>query len=211
MTHLRIFRRQSPVEVLGPGKRAVIWVQGCPFACPGCIVPESWDADSGETLPLHQLAAWILAQPHIEGITLSGGEPMMQAEALTQLIDNIRQQRDLGVMCYTGHRLETLQQRGTDPQRQLLQRVDLLVDGLYRQDQHDNRLWRGSRNQRLLLLTPRYRTAVAEQLAVGDTSAGLSFVSATNGEVYFTGVPAIAEFRQQFETQMQQRGIHIRV
>ncbi|MCT7973423.1 4Fe-4S single cluster domain-containing protein [Laspinema olomoucense] len=210
-TTLQIFRRQSPVEVLGPGQRAVLWVQGCPFACPGCIVPESWDARGGETVTIEELAHWILAQPNIEGITLSGGEPMMQANALSQLIDTLHQQRDLGVMCYTGYRLETLQQQGSDAQRQLLQRIDLLVDGQYRQEEHDNLLWRGSRNQRLWLLTSRDRAAVAQQLAQGDSSAGLSFVSATTGEVFFTGVPPSAGFRQQFESQMQQRGIRIRV
>ncbi|MBO0350276.1 radical SAM protein [Phormidium pseudopriestleyi FRX01] len=210
-TNLQIFRRQSTVQVLGPGQRAVLWVQGCPFACPGCIVPESWDARGGETLTIQELAHWILAQPDIEGITFSGGEPMMQADPLIQLIDTLRQQRERGVMCYTGYRLETLQQQGTDAQRQLLQRLDLLVDGQYRQEEHDNLLWRGSRNQRLLLLTSRYQATVTQQLAQGDNSAGLSFVSATSGEVYFTGVPAIAAFRQQFETEMQQRGIRIRV
>lgn len=209
-SHLRIFRRQSPVEVLGPGQRAAIWVQGCPFACPGCIVPESWNPGGGETVAVTELADWVLAQPHIEGITLSGGEPMMQAAALTRLIDCIRQHRDIGVMCYTGHRLESLQQQGTESQRQLLARVDLLVDGRYVREQHDDRLWRGSRNQRLLLLTRRYRTEVMRRLANGDQSAGLTFVSGTNGEVWFTGVPAMAEFRQQFEAQMQARGIILR-
>ncbi|MCC5899939.1 MAG: radical SAM protein [Phormidium sp. BM_Day4_Bin.17] len=208
---LQIFRRQSPVQVLGPGQRAVIWVQGCPFACPGCIVPESWDARSGETVTLDELSQWILSQPDLEGITLSGGEPMLQAEALSQLIDHIRQQRDLGVMCYSGYRLETLQQQGSDAQQTLLQQIDLLVDGQYRQEEHDNLLWRGSRNQRLLLLTSRYRDVVEQQLTEGDCSAGLSFVSGTTGDVYFTGVPPMSDFRQQFEQEMQQRGIHIRV
>jgi anaerobic ribonucleoside-triphosphate reductase activating protein len=210
-TTLKIFRRQSPVQVLGPGQRAVIWVQGCPFACPGCIVPESWDARGGETVTLDDLSQWILSQPDLEGITLSGGEPMLQAEALNQLIDNLRQQRDLGVMCYSGYRLETLQQQGSPAQQQLLQRLDLLVDGQYRQQEHDNLLWRGSRNQRLLLLTSRYQDTVQQQLSQGDESAGLSFVSATTGEVSFTGVPPLLGFRQQFESQMQQRGIRIQV
>jgi anaerobic ribonucleoside-triphosphate reductase activating protein len=208
---LRIFRREAPVEVLGPGQRAVIWVQGCSFACPGCIVPESWDNNGGEEITLGELTDWILAQRQIEGITLSGGEPMIQAGALIQLIDMIRQERDLGVMCYTGYRLEALRQQGTDAQRQLLQKIDLLVDGTYIQSQHDDLLWRGSRNQRLLCLTQRYGITVAERLANGDNSAGLTFVSGTNGEVYFTGVPGMPQFRQQFEAQMQKRGIIIRV
>ncbi|MGA0199828.1 MAG: 4Fe-4S cluster-binding domain-containing protein, partial [Prochlorotrichaceae cyanobacterium] len=63
---LRIFRKQSPVQVLGPGKRAVIWVQGCPFACAGCIVPESWDVRSGEVVNIEDLCQWIQSQPDLE-------------------------------------------------------------------------------------------------------------------------------------------------
>lgn len=213
-TILRIFRRQSPVEVLGPGQRAVIWVQGCPFACAGCIVPESWDetgdATGGEAVPVAELAQWILKQPDIAGITLSGGEPMMQAAALVSLIDQVQAQRDLGVMCYTGYRLEALQNQGTESQRALLNRIDLLVDGRYVEAQHDNLLWRGSRNQRLLCLSHRYRADLEARLANGDISAGMAFVSGQNGELYFTGVPAIAQFRPAFEEQMHHRGIVIR-
>lgn len=79
---LRIFCRQSPVRVLGPYQRAVIWVQSCEWPCPGCIVPESWPVGAGETFPIEELVRWILAQLDIEGITLSGGEPLLQAPAL---------------------------------------------------------------------------------------------------------------------------------
>lgn len=58
---LRIFRRQSPVSVLGPGQRAVVWVQGCQFACKNCIVPDSWDETAGELLTVAELTDWGLA------------------------------------------------------------------------------------------------------------------------------------------------------
>ena len=135
--NLQIFRLHAPVQVLGSYRRAVIWVQGCAFACKGCIVPESWDSNGGETRTVDELTAWVLAQPDIEGITLSGGEPMLQASILVALIDRLREQRDLGVVCYTGDRLERLQAYGTIAQRELLQRLDLLIDGIYIEAQHD--------------------------------------------------------------------------
>jgi anaerobic ribonucleoside-triphosphate reductase activating protein len=210
-TQLRIFRRQSPVRVLGPHQRAVIWVQGCEWACPGCIVPESWSATTGQVVSLTELAAWVLAQSDIEGITLSGGEPLLQAPALTELIDQLRRERDLGVVCYTGYRLKDLQQRGTDAQRQLLSRIDLLIDGRYQAAQHDNLLWRGSRNQQLRLLTPRYATDLEKYLSQGDRSAGLEFLTNTEQEITFTGVPERANFRQQFEAALQAKGISVGV
>lgn len=207
--YLRIFRRQSPVTVLGPYKRSVIWVQGCEFACPGCIVPESWDAAGGEAITLTNLANWILAQPDIEGITLSGGEPMLLAAALASLIDTLRQSKDLGVMCYTGYRFEQLQQQGTEAQKSLCDRIDLLVDGTYIESLHGDLLWRGSSNQRLLLLTDRYRQVVMQQLDLGDRSAGIEFAVDVTGAFYFTGVPARKGFRAEFEAGMQRRGIRI--
>ncbi|MBD2185873.1 radical SAM protein [Planktothrix sp. FACHB-1355] len=206
---LQIFRRQSPVTVLGPYKRAVIWVQGCEFACAGCIVPESWDEAGGETIVLEELAEWILAQPDIEGITLSGGEPMRQAAALVSLIDTVRRSKDLGVMCYTGYRWEQLQQQGTEAQKSLLDRIDLLVDGTYIESKHEDLLWRGSSNQRLLLLSDRYEQVLMAELAMGDRSAGMQFAVDLTGAFYFTGVPAKKGFREEFAARMQQHGITI--
>ncbi|MFB2895245.1 4Fe-4S single cluster domain-containing protein [Aerosakkonemataceae cyanobacterium BLCC-F50] len=204
--YLRIFRRQSPVMVLGPDKRAVIWVQGCKFACSGCLVPESWDETGGETISITELTNWILAQPDIEGITISGGEPMLQAAALVNLIDKIRESKNLGVMCYTSYRWEQLQQ-GTAAQKLLLDRIDLLVDGLYIESLHGDLLWRGSSNQRLLLLSDRYEQILAVELGKGDRSAGLEFGIDVTGAFYFTGVPALKGFREEFASRMQQRGI----
>ncbi|MEB3123909.1 MAG: 4Fe-4S cluster-binding domain-containing protein [Snowella sp.] len=209
-THLRIFRRQSPVQVLGPHKRAVIWLQGCDWGCRGCIVPESWSKTAGELVSLEDLQAWILAQSEIEGITFSGGEPMLQADALTELVDRVRQERDLGVVCYTGYARQRLESQGTVAQQAFLSRIDLLIDGLYSENQHDNLLWRGSSNQGLHLLTGRYRTVLAEILQKGDVSAGLEFVSSTERELYFTGVPEQAGFREAFEGKLQSKGILLR-
>lgn len=207
---LRIFRRQSPVTVLGPYKRAVIWVQGCEFACRGCLVPESWDEAGTEGIAIAELADWVLAQADIEGITLSGGEPMLQAAALVSLIDTVRQSRDIGVVCYTGYRCEQLQQQGTADQLSLLDRIDLLVDGVYIESLHGDLLWRGSSNQRLLMLTTRYREVLMQQLATGDRSAGMEFGVDVTGAFYFTGIPAQPGFRAEFAARMQRLGITIK-
>ena len=102
---LQIFDRRSPVNVLGPYQRAVIWVQGCQFACQNCILPESWDKNGGEAMEISELANWILSQPEIEGVTFSGGEPMLQAEALSAVIDKMKTKHNPGIMCYTGFRI----------------------------------------------------------------------------------------------------------
>lgn len=201
---LRIFERRSPVKVLGPSSRAVIWVQGCDFGCKGCIVPESWDRDGGEEVDIFELVDWILGQQGIEGITLSGGEPMLQAEALSILVDEIKREKDLGVMCYTGFRLEHLKHQGTDSQKVLLEKIDLLIDGVYVERFHSDLLWRGSNNQRIFLISNRYREFLKDK---SDQSAGLEFFYAESGEIGFSGVPAQLNFRQEFESRMLKRSV----
>lgn len=99
---------------------------------------------------------------------------MLQANALANLITRIRQIKDLGVVCYTGYRWEHLQQYGSLAQQTLLQQIDLLIDGTYIEARHDHLLWRGSNNQRLLLLTKRYQAmlqTIRDAIAVGNPVA----------------------------------------
>lgn len=180
---LRLFRRESACRVLGPGLRAVLWVQGCSHACPGCLVPESW-SPQGPPSSVDEVAAWILGCPGIEGITLTGGEPMEQARALACLLDRVRSRRDLGVVCFTGYRLEELR---LEEHGALLSRVDLLIDGPYHLEQHADLLWRGSTNQRLHPLTSRYLAFMPE--VGGDRGVGLEFRFESDGGYAFAGVP----------------------
>jgi len=180
---LRLFRRESACRVLGPGLRAVLWVLGCLRACPGCLVPESWSPQGPES-SVEEVADWILGCPGIEGITLTGGEPMGQARALAALVDRVRSRRDLGVVCFTGYQFEELRH---EDHSALLARVDLLIDGPYQVEQHSDLLWRGSANQRLIPLTPRYLPFMPGPEA--DRGVGLEFRFESDGGYAFAGVP----------------------
>jgi anaerobic ribonucleoside-triphosphate reductase activating protein len=151
---------------LGPGLRSVAWVQGCPFHCQGCIAPE-WipferTNESREVAPA-DLAAELLADPHVTGFTFSGGEPMSQAAGLAQLIMIARRQRDLTLICFTGYRLAELRARPPGPGvEDLLAQVDVLIDGRYVAARNDGRGLRGSANQRIHFLTDRLKHAEPE-------------------------------------------------
>ena len=194
---LRVHRLQSPVTVLGPFKRAVIWVQGCDLRCPGCLAPYTQVMNGGTKLSIGDLAKWVLEQNDIEGITLSGGEPTVQSEQLVRLIDRVRTARDLGVVCYTGHIYESLQQQSAEGVNALLARIDLLIDGPYVRSKHANLRWRASTNQRLIALTERYRGILENMNEETDTSAGIEF-TVVNGILYYAGVPSDADFDQHF-------------
>jgi anaerobic ribonucleoside-triphosphate reductase activating protein len=143
-------------RALGPGWRAVVWVQGCPFNCAGCISPE-WIPDRPARLvePV-ELAAELLADPAVDGLTFSGGEPMMHAAGLATVARLARQVRDISLICFTGYRLERLRERPPAPGvAALLAEVDVLIDGLYVAARNDGRGLRGSTNQDIHHLTDR--------------------------------------------------------
>lgn len=138
----------------GPGCRAVMWVQGCPKRCSGCWNPDFLSSQGGTVWTVAQALEKLTQSDAIEGITLLGGEPFTQAEALSNLCVQIRQ-RGLSVMAYSGWTLAELTRMGS-PQTDLLVECDLLVDGEFVVDEAAPLLWRGSRNQQIHFLTERY-------------------------------------------------------
>ena len=176
MNILRLFALAWPVTALGPGERAVIWVAGCPRDCPGCISPEMQPRDAGEDVPVAALAARLeRIDVPLNGITISGGEPFDQANALADLLDRLRAVRpDWNVLVYTGHLVGELR---ADPVRAgLLEFIDILADGPYRQEIPRTHPLTGSGNQQVHYLTPRgeaLRGAV-EALKPGAMNLGLS-------------------------------------
>lgn len=160
---LRLHGTQAQVTALGPGRRYAVWVQGCLRRCPGCISPNTWDLDGGYERDSAWLAEEILRQdPECSGITISGGEPFLQAQALADMIRRVRKVREIGVILYTGNTLEEIQKRGNGAEQELLEQCDLLVDGAYVEALNDGKNLRGSSNQRAIALTERYRKEAEE-------------------------------------------------
>jgi anaerobic ribonucleoside-triphosphate reductase activating protein len=147
-------------RALGPGLRSAVWVQGCPFRCPGCIAPDWIPQRPARGVLPEDLAAELLADPAVTGLTFSGGEPMAQATALAAVIRSARRGRDVTL-------ISELRRRPPDSGvGELLAQTDVLIDGRYVASRNDNRGLRGSDNQRVHLLTGRLAGAY-EGLAGG--------------------------------------------
>ena len=134
----------------GPGFRLAVFTQGCPHHCPGCHNPETHDSQGGHDADTAEIIAAMQKNPLLAGVTLTGGEPMMQPQACLELA-RAAHAAGKNVWCYTGFTFETLLKEA-DPQRlALLRETDVLVDGpfLLAQRSLDVR-FRGSRNQRLI-------------------------------------------------------------
>ena len=189
---LRIHQIGRHIRVLGPGDRYVIWVQGCEQRCDGCVAPDAQPLDGGREIAVQALAEEILAQERTDGLTISGGEPFLQAEALTALLETVRARRDLGVIVYTGYLLEALRAGELPYSRELLKHIDLLIDGPYVRELNDNGALRGSSNQRVIALTDRYVGAVS---SYGEPGKRETQVMVADGGFFLAGVPTIATHR----------------
>ena len=137
----------------GPGLRTVIWTQGCPHLCPGCHNPQTHDMQAGFMMESEDIVKQIKATKLQKGITLSGGEPFLQAEALVVIAREVKQ-LGMDVWAYTGFRFDYLINEKNPNYKhniRLLQYVDTLVDGRFIEEKKSvHLLFRGSSNQRII-------------------------------------------------------------
>jgi len=155
---LRIHHFLPRSRANGPGVRAVLWVQGCSLGCPGCFNPDTHAFVGGERVPVHELFQWLVAlSSSIEGITISGGEPLQQRRALLAFLRRVRRETPLSVVLFTGYSWEEVQ---CMPEAAvLLSCVDVLIAGHYDAAQRLARDLRGSANKIVHVHTDRYTMA----------------------------------------------------
>ena len=131
----------------GPGFRTSIYCAGCRHKCPGCHNPQSWAFDQGHEMSVEAIMKIIEADPYAN-VTFSGGDPMYQAAGFAELAREIHKRTNKDIWCYTGFTFESLI---TQEQRELLEQLDVLVDGPFIEKLRDpDLLFRGSSNQRLI-------------------------------------------------------------
>ena len=144
---IRVLDIIEDTMVDGPGFRTSIYCAGCNHQCPGCHNPHSWAFDGGREMSTRELMKIIMADP-FANVTFSGGDPMYQAEGFAELARAIHRFSNKDIWCYTGFVYESLI---NEEQRELLEQLDVLVDGPYIHNLHDpDLLFRGSSNQRLI-------------------------------------------------------------
>ena len=91
----------------GYGYRTVIFLQGCNLRCPGCQNPSTWDTDKGILIEVKELAAILREKCINKKLTISGGEPLLQVNALKDLLEELK---DFDLCLYTGHELDEVPQ-----------------------------------------------------------------------------------------------------
>lgn len=187
MTAIAISRIHFPVTRLGPGRRIGIWLQGCSIRCPGCISADTWAADRGATtveVVMAAIAAWL---PAADGITVSGGEPFDQPEALAALLTALRLRSAADIFVYTGHPFAAV----AGALAGMPGLIDAVMSDPFDLAAPQTLALRGSDNQRLHLLTAlgRERFAAYDR-PVEAHDLGVDLMLDDEGTVWLAGIPA---------------------
>ena len=194
MTVVAINRLHWPVTVLGPGHRVGIWFQGCTIECPGCVSRDTWPAPGGDDYTsvddlVARIDSFVTDGPDagVDGVTVTGGEPFEQAEALEDLLRALREWLDwrgtasADLLVYTGYDEETARRLGAGA----FALADAVIAGPFRVAEPGARWW-GSGNQRLIArngsIAERYQTALA-------TAPAEVQVAVEDGQVFIIGIP----------------------
>ncbi len=179
---LKVYHAGIAQNTLGPGKRLAIWVSGCNHRCPGCIEQRLWNSDSGKDIHINELFARIENLfEEINGITFTGGEPLLQYKALSGFIDLLPPKLDK--MLFTGFENNEL----SIEQNECLSKFSLVCLGRFKEDLTGSFLWRGSSNQRFFSPDLKYNKSDIE-LFHKSISAGLEVIE-DNGKLFFYGIP----------------------
>lgn len=146
----------------GPGVRVSLFVSGCRHHCKGCFNAETWDFEYGKlyTSETEDAIIQMLGEAYIQGLTVLGGEPF-EPENQTEVVKLLRRAKEAypekDIWCYSGYLFDVDMQEGgrvyTDVTNEMLSYIDVLVDGEFVEEEKDiTLLFRGSRNQRLIVL-----------------------------------------------------------
>jgi anaerobic ribonucleoside-triphosphate reductase activating protein len=182
---LRIHEFLPRSRVNGPGMRAVVWVQGCSLGCPGCFNTRTHPFDQGRLVSVDELFHLLLAlRGEIEGLTISGGEPLQQCQPLLALLRRVRRESSLSVLLFSGFAWIEIQQM--PEAAELLGCVDVLIAGRYEAAQHLARGLRGSANKTLHFLTNRYTEDDLQALPAAEV------VITPTGEVMVSGIDPLS-------------------
>lgn len=177
-----------PVYTLGIGKRIGIWFQGCSIRCKGCIAPYTWDFKQIYKRTVNEILEEIIQFNNSipDGITISGGEPFDQPDALYMLLRKLRESGFKDITAYSGYNFEHLKEKYSH----ILELMDALIDGPFVQGLKTDYSWKGSDNQQMIILTDNkeLKEAYLEHMKRKCNKRELQIIECGN-KVFIIGIP----------------------
>ncbi|WP_369311471.1 4Fe-4S single cluster domain-containing protein [Providencia rettgeri] len=184
--NIRVSRLHFPITTLGPGKRVGIWFQGCSLRCKGCLSPDTWhEKESYFTVAqlIEHIQQWL---PFADGITISGGEPFEQPDALYTLIREIKQQFHGDILVYSGYEWEAIKACV----ERMTPYIDALISEPFKVELPQTLVLRGSDNQQLHLFTPLGKEVFKQyQRTRTPEDKKLDLAFDEHGRLFIAGIP----------------------
>jgi anaerobic ribonucleoside-triphosphate reductase activating protein len=178
---MRVAALHSPTYAFGKSPKLALWLQGCPHHCSGCIAPDWQNPEGGTEISSERLLSHFQKR-NLEGIVISGGEPLLQYEALLPFLKEI-QQEGKGIILYSGYSYSQIEK--DFPKISTL--CDLLISGPYIETLNSGKGLRGSDNQQIHFFTRRY-LAEKELFEAGDRQ--IEFIYENDG-LLLCGIPPL--------------------
>jgi anaerobic ribonucleoside-triphosphate reductase activating protein len=149
-----------PTTTLGHGRRAALWLSGCPHDCPGCMSLDLKTVRPADKVPPERVEAVLSSlKGKVDGVTISGGEPFRQARALRRLVEFAKAELTDDILVYSGYTLAELRGFKSPDVDAVLDQIAVLIDGRYVAERDDGRGIRGSSNQVVHQFDPAVSTA----------------------------------------------------
>jgi anaerobic ribonucleoside-triphosphate reductase activating protein len=170
-------------KVNGPGNRFVLWTQGCTKGCSECFNPETWSNAKYKEYSPRQIFE-VIKNFEVDGITISGGDPLEQEDELLELLFLLREIKlPKGIILFTGFTREEI--RENPIREECLEYVDVLIDGRYEKNLKVDFSLRGSSNQEFYF----FSNKISSNELVFDQEIEISLLE---GDIMMTGFPNIS-------------------
>lgn len=173
-----------PITTLGPGKRVGVWTVGCNRDCEGCSNPELKIFDAGNDTAAADAAKLVLSF-RADGVTVSGGEPFLQAGELARFVEALVASGVTDILVYSGFTLAELRARRDADTDYVLSHIAALIDGPFVKALADGVPLRGSSNQKLYVFKPELEAAYARCMSEDRRVDIFRF----GDETHFIGIP----------------------
>lgn len=182
---MQIGKALYPVTTLGPGERLGIWTQGCDRRCRGCSNPELQMKDPSKDTPVEELFESI-KELGFTGVTISGGEPFLQAVELRCLVDLFLSIGIDDILIFTGFYEKELRGMNNPDVDHILSSIAVLVDGPFIADRYVEDRLRGSDNQNVIVLNEKYVESY-DDYRKGEKTIDIFRL---DDEMHFIGIPS---------------------
>lgn len=207
---IRLNKAHFPLRGLGPGERVGIWFQGCSIRCRGCVSLDTWGLRPSTAVDADEVIAWCWSHlaRDADGLTVSGGEPFDQPEALTYILEELKRLGEVSeinfdILCYTGLHYDEVSHRFAH----VLRLLDAIVSEPFEQNLPTKKYLCGSDNQvlRILIGKNRERFEREGRRMSQDKHMG---VSVDDDAVYLTGIPREQDL-EKLRKALASRGVNL--